>query len=227
MENLFSSVIGSADLSIDLSGILKIIFASLLIGTMIAKLYNLKTKSSKSFLTTLALLPAIVAMVIIMVNGDVGTGVAVAGAFSLIRFRSSPGTAREIGAIFLAMASGITLGMGYIGFALLFTIILCAFYLFLDFSKFGEDEFGKRSLTITVPEDLNYVDAFDDLFEDYLLENNLYSVKSTNMGSMFKLKYDIIFKSEVNEKEFIDEIRCRNGNLDILITRGVTNNNEL
>lgn len=227
MENLFSSVIGSADLSITLSGILKIIFASLFTGTLIAVLYNLKSKSSKSFLTTLSLLPAIVAVIIIMVNGNVGTGVAVAGAFSLIRFRSSPGTAREIGAIFLAMASGITLGMGYIGFAILFTIILCAFYLLLDFSKFGEAKEGKRSLTITIPEDLNYVDAFDDVFEDFLDEHNLFSVKSTNMGSMFKLKYDIFLKSDINEKEFIDQLRCRNGNLDILLTRGVINANEL
>ncbi|MFI3306945.1 MAG: DUF4956 domain-containing protein [Mycoplasmatota bacterium] len=225
--SLFDSVISSDTIGLDLESILIIIFSSLFVGIIIMVLYNIKSKSSKSFLTTLASLPAIVAMIIVMVNGNIGTGVAVAGAFSLIRFRSSPGTAREIGALFLAMASGITLGMGYVLFAILFTVILSCFYLLLDYSSFGNADLNKRILTITIPEDLNYVNAFDEIFDKYTDERNILSVKSTNMGSMFKLKYSLVLNSLEDEKEFIDELRCRNGNLDIMISIGELHEFEL
>ncbi|MFI3260095.1 MAG: DUF4956 domain-containing protein [bacterium] len=227
MGNLFGSVLSDSTLNVSVGAITSIIFASLFVGILIAVLYNLKTKSSKSFLTTLSMLPAIVSIVIVMVNGNIGTGVAVAGAFSLIRFRSVPGTAREIGAIFLAMASGITLGMGYISFAILFTVILCLFYLILDYSKFGNPDENKRFVTITIPEDLNYTTVFDDIFEEYTDYNELIFMKTINLGSMFKLKYELVLKDSTKEKEFIDELRCRNGNLDILITKGMVNQNEL
>lgn len=227
MDSLFSSVLSDATLSVSLGEIIAIIVASLIVGLIISYLYTLKVKSSKSFVSTLCILPAIVAMVIIMVNGNIGTGVAVAGAFSLIRFRSLPGTAREIGAIFLAMAAGLTLGMGYIGFALLYTIILSVFYLLLDVYKYGDTSFNKRFLTIVIPEDLNYTNVFDEVFEEYTSSYLLNSVKSTNMGSMFKIKYELTLINSEDEKDFIDDLRTLNGNLDILVTRGEMNQNEL
>lgn len=224
---IFSTVLSDSALDITFLSFIKILGGSLITGLIIAYLYNLKTKSSKSFLTTLAILPAIVSMVIIMVNGNIGTGVAVAGAFSLVRFRSVPGTAREIGALFLAMASGITLGMGYIGFAIMFTIIICLFYLLLDYSNFGQTDDNKRNLTIVIPEDLNYAKAFEDVFEKYTTKSEIVFVKSTNMGSMFKIKYNILLIDPEKEKEFIDELRVRNSNLDILVTRSEMMQNEL
>lgn len=158
-------------------------------------------------------------MVIMMVNGNIGAGVAVAGAFSLVRFRSAPGTAKEISAIFAAMCTGLTIGMGYILFAIIFAIIACAFTLVLDISNFGEVKDATKTLTITIPESLNYTDVFDDIFKTYTNSVELISAKTTNMGSLFKLTYEVSMKDTSKEKEFIDDLRCRNGNLDILITK--------
>ncbi|MBR3053082.1 MAG: DUF4956 domain-containing protein, partial [Firmicutes bacterium] len=169
---------------------------------------------------TIALLPAIVAVIIMMVNGSLGASVAVAGAFSLVRFRSNPGTAREICAVFLAMAVGLACGIGYPAFAALFAAIICI--VTLAFEHFGMMQ--KRSaeldkhLHITVPEDLEYADVFTDLFEKYTSESTLKSVKTTNLGSLNKLNYMITMKEPGKEKEFIDELRCRNGNLEISIS---------
>lgn len=227
MENIFNSILNETTLNINLYTTLSLIFSSLLVGIIISFLYNIRSNSSKNFLNTLAIMPSIVALLIVMVNGNVGTGVAVAGAFSLVKFRSVPGTSREIGAIFLAMASGIALGMGYVMFAILFTVIISLFYLMLDFSKFGESNKLKRNLTINIPEDLNYVNVFENIFEKYTINHKLISTKTTNMGSMFKLKYEIIIKEGTNEKEFIDQLRIVNGNLDILLTNGGLIQNEL
>lgn len=227
METIFKSLINETGLNISIITILLIIILGLIVGIIISVLYNIKTKSSKSFLTTLSILPSVVAMVIIMVNGNIGTGVAVAGAFSLIRFRSVPGTAREIGAIFLAMASGIMLGMGYGALAILFTVIICLFYLVLDYSSFGNQSENKRVLTITMPEDLNFSNAFDEILDKYTNKYELIFIKTTNMGSMYKIKYDIEIKDAKFERELIDDIRCVNGNLDILLIRGVAGQNEL
>ena len=168
---------------------------------------------------TLAILPAIVAVVIMMVNGNVGAGVAVAGAFSLVRFRSVPGTAKEIAIIFLAMATGLISGMGYLGIAVLFAVVLGLVFLVLNVSPIGEADDRLKLLKITIPEDLNYTDAFDDLFEKYTRNASLMDVKTTNMGSLFKLSYHIRLKDASQEKAFIDELRCRNGNLEISISR--------
>jgi len=168
---------------------------------------------------TLIVLPAVVSVVIMMVNGNVGAGVAVAGAFSLVRFRSVPGTAKEIAIIFLAMATGLVAGMGYLGIAILCTVILGMAFLLLNLSPLGETSDGQKLLRITIPEDLNYTDVFDDLFEKYTKHAKLLDVKTTNMGSLFKLSYDVELQDTSLEKAFIDELRCRNGNLEISISR--------
>ena len=194
---------------------------SLIIGLIIALSYMFKTRYTKSFVTTLALLPAVVCVVIMMVNGNVGAGVAVAGAFSLVRFRSVPGTAKEIGTLFLAMGAGLIAGMGYLGFAVLFTVILCFAFLLFQALDFGQKKNASlyKTLNITIPEDLDYTEVFDDILTEYTRSNELVNVKTTNMGSMFRLTYDVILKDASKEKEMIDKLRCRNGNLEINVSK--------
>lgn len=202
---------------------------SLVLGLVMALTYMYRTRYTKSFVVTLALLPAVVCIVIMLVNGNVGTGVAVAGAFSLVRFRSAPGTAREICTLFLAMGAGLITGMGYLGFAVLFTVIMCAAFLLYNRLDFGS---GKRAasyktLLITIPEDLDYSGVFDDIFEDYTTSCDLVHVKTTNMGSMFRLTYNVVLRDVAREKEMIDKLRCRNGNLEISVSRQETGVAEL
>jgi hypothetical protein len=202
---------------------------SLVLGLIMAFAYMYKTRYTKSFVITLAMLPAVVCVVIMMVNGNVGAGVAVAGAFSLVRFRSVPGTAKEIGTIFMAMGAGLIAGMGYLGYASLFTIILCAVFIVYNRLDFGTKKKAAiyKTFVIVIPEDLDYTSVFDDVFDEYTRAYELVNVKTTNMGSMFKLTYDVELKSGLNEKEMIDKIRCRNGNLEISVSRQVNNGAEL
>ena len=205
---------------ISVSDFLLCIAVSLVLGLVLAAVYTYKTRYTKSFLTTLALLPAIVCVVILMVNGNVGTGVAVAGTFSLVRFRSVPGTAKEIGAIFLAMCAGLIAGMGYLGYAVLFTVVLCAILFLYNLLDFGSRKNGERYkvLHITIPEDLDYTGAFDEVLDKYTSSHELVQVKTTNMGSLFRLTYNLVLKSPEEEKELIDKLRCRNGNLEISVS---------
>lgn len=190
--------------------------ASLILGAAIAFTYMYKSRYNKSFVVTLALLPLIVQVVIMFVNGNLGTGVAVAGAFSLVRFRSVPGSAKEIGSIFMAMALGLGTGMGYIGTCIIFTLVICAASIFYYHSKIGSPQKIEKELKVTIPEGLDYTGIFDDIFEEYTTSSELVRVKTTSMGSLFQLFYRIELKDSSCEKELIDEIRCRNGNLDII-----------
>ena len=163
-----------------------------------------------------------------MVNGNIGAGVAVAGAFSLIRFRSTPGTAKEIASIFLAMAVGLIMGMGYIGFAVLFTIILGLFMFCLNFIGLKTKGYCKeKTLKITIPEDLNYTEVFDSILTKYTKMYELIHIKTTNLGSLFKLTYNVTIKDEKSEKAMIDELRLRNGNLEIALMRQENKNYDL
>lgn len=193
------------------------ILSACIIGIIIALLYKTRTTSTNSFVITLALIPTAVCMVIMMVNGNVGAGVAVAGAFSLIRFRSAPGTAREIVAIFIAMATGLACGMGYIAYGALFALVASLFNLLLTLMPIRSTS-TQRTLKITVPEDLNFVGAFDTVFVKYLSEWSLTQVKTTNMGSLYRLTYNVTLKSIGEERDMIDELRCRNGNLEIMLS---------
>ncbi|MDE7213761.1 MAG: DUF4956 domain-containing protein [Anaeroplasmataceae bacterium] len=202
---------------------------ALILGALLAVSYTLKSRYTKSFAITIALLPTVVCVVIMLVNGNIGAGVAVAGAFSLVRFRSAPGSAKEIVTIFIAMCIGLLLGMGYVAYAVIFTIIMSAILFALNITKIWNKTNGtkEKTLRITIPEDLNYTEVFDDLFKEYTESYEVIYVKTTNMGSMFKLKYNIILKDTSREKEFIDALRCRNGNLEIMISNQEENANEL
>ncbi|MFI3141513.1 MAG: DUF4956 domain-containing protein [Clostridia bacterium] len=220
LDSLFTGIFDSTSTTvISVSDFILCIASALIVGVIIALSYTFKSKYTRSFVTTLAILPAGVAMVIMMVNGNVGTGVAVAGAFSLVRFRSAPGTAKEIGAIFTAVGSGLAIGMGYIAIAYVFAIMIIAFNIIVALTNFGEKKATQRIFTITMPEDLNYTRVFDDLFKKYTKNTELINVKTTNMGSLFKLRYEIDLIDEHKEKEFIDQIRCRNGNLEITVSK--------
>ncbi|MBQ1247178.1 MAG: DUF4956 domain-containing protein [Clostridiales bacterium] len=213
MLNLFNSIIPS-------TGITPLVFiilvlVSLVLGGIMALIHTYRNDYTKSFIMTLAILPAVICVVILMVNGNIGAGVAVAGTFSLVRFRSAPGTAREIGAIFAVMGMGLIMGMGYIGYAALFTCLIGL--AILMYSRFSAD--GKKStrkiLKITIPENLNYSDVFDEFLEKYTKSYKLKQVKTSNMGSLYKLSYEIVLTDPSIEKEFIDQLRTRNGNLEI------------
>lgn len=194
-------------------------------GLLVAIAASFKNRPSKSFLTSLILLPAIVETVILMVNGSVGTGIAVAGAFSLVRFRSVPGKAKEIAAIFLVMTAGLTCAAGYIVIALLFSLITATVMVVLSYLPVrGEKDFELR---ITVPETLNYTGAFDDLFKKYTKSARLERIKTTNMGSLYRLTYRVELKDVAQSKEFLDELRCRNGNLEIAILESPERDEEL
>lgn len=194
--------------------------SALLIGLLLAFMCSYRTRMSRSFTVTLAMLPAVVCVVIMMVNGNVGTGVAVAGAFSLVRFRSAPGSAREIAAIFLAMGAGLIAGMGYIAYAFLFALLLGGVSMIYARFELGAGRGAERhkSLRVTIPENLDYTGIFDDLFAEYTLSHELVSVKTTNMGSLFRLTYDLVLRDPATEKAFIDALRCRNGNLEVSIS---------
>ena len=229
-DNFFKGIFES-DLSqsITINEFISCLVASLILGLILAVLFSIKSRSTKGFVTTLALLPAIVCVVIMMVNGNIGAGVAVAGAFSLVRFRSAPGSAREIAAIFLAMSAGLACGMGYLGFAFLFVAIvgvLFTAYNYVDY-LLSKRAGARKTLKITIPEDLDYTDVFDDLFKEYTRDCVLVRVKTANMGSMFKLTYDLTLRQPKREKEFVDKLRERNGNLEIMISREEPRTGEL
>ncbi|MBR5144081.1 MAG: DUF4956 domain-containing protein [Clostridia bacterium] len=230
LDKIFKGIFDSEYSSvISLGDFMLCIGVALVLGILLALAFAYKSRFTKSFVTALALLPAIVCVVIMMVNGNIGAGVAVAGAFSLVRFRSAQGTAREITAIFMAMGSGLVCGMGYLAYATLFTVIMCV--LFAIYNRFDLGASTKfavaKTLKITIPEDLDYTNVFDDIFTEYTSECNLIKVKSTNMGSMFRLEYNIILRDGSKEKEFIDKLRTRNGNLEIMVSREQTVSGEL
>ncbi len=194
---------------------------SIVIGVFIAFMYTIKNSYSKSYIITLALLPAIVQVVIMLVNGNIGAGVAVAGAFSLVRFRSAPGSGKEITSIFLAMAVGLATGMGYIGIAALFAVIITVANLILSNISFGNGANEEKTLKITVPEGLDFEGIFDDIFERYTTKADLVEVKTSGMGSLYKLNYSVVLRSKASTKGMIDEMRQRNGNLEISCSRPV------
>lgn len=200
---------------------------SLILGIVAAVIYMYKNIYNKNFVITLALLPAMIQIVIMLVNGNLGTGVAVLGAFSLIRFRSVPGSAKEISSIFFAMAIGLATGMGYIGYAIIFLLIIGLVTVILTATSFGEQKMDEKELKITIPENLDYNGIFDDLFEKYTDKTKLNLVKTTNMGSLYELHYRILLKNKNSEKEFLDALRCRNGNLNILFGRIASRGNDL
>ena len=222
LDNLFRGLFDT-DMTtvIPVPDFLLCVVSALAVGLLLAACYMYRTRYTRSFVATLALLPAAVCVVIMMVNGNVGAGVAVAGAFSLVRFRSVPGSAKEIGAIFLAMGAGLIIGMGHIAYGFLFALVLglvMMVYSQVDFGA-GKRRARYKTLHITIPEDLDYNGVFEELLDQYASSYELTQVKTTNMGSLFRLTYDLTLNRAGTEKELIDQLRCRNGNLEITLSR--------
>ena len=222
--SLFTSTSTSSP---DMTSLLACLAASLVMGAALALLYCFRHGHTQSFAVTLALMPAMVCTVITLVNGSVGAGVAVMGAFSLVRFRSIPGSARDIGFVFLAMSVGLAAGMGYVAVASLVCVVVGGSYLLFTLAGLGASSVRHRALRITVPEDLDFTGMFDDLLATYTCSSELTSIKTTGMGSLYKLVYNVELKPKASEKELLDEVRCRNGNLEVALTHQEVRSNEL
>ncbi len=212
---MFNSIIGDTLTPISFFICLGVAFV---LGLIVALVHLKTTRSSSHFITTLAILPMLVAMAIMLVNGNLGAGVATVGVFSLVRFRSIAGNSRSILSIFFAMAIGLAVGVGYVTFAALFTVVVAIAIVFLKFIDFGAAANRDKKLMILVPEDIDYTEMFDDIFANYTMGHLLEKSKTTNMGSMYELTYRITMKKDINEKEFIDKIRVKNGNLKVALS---------
>lgn len=207
--------------SIEITSLLICSIVSIFLGLIIALTHKHTSKYSKNFLTTIAILPLLVQTVIIMVNGNLGTSIAVMGAFSLVKFRSVPGTSKEILTIFFAMAIGLATGMGQIVFAIIITIIGSLMIFLLNNINLFNTNNKERRLKILISENLDYDNIFEDVFNKFTKKNELTKVKTVNMGSMFELNYNVILKDKVSEKAFIDDLRVRNGNLKITLSQEI------
>lgn len=223
---MFDSIISTTG-TVTTSQLLMCLGASIVLGLLIAVMYMMTTDYSKNFVITLTVLPVMVQAVIILVNGNLGTSVAILGAFGLVRFRSVPGTSKEIAAVFLAMAAGLAAGVGLLVYAVVFTVVVCLLMVVLTKTSFGEKKATEKSLKITIPETLDYTEIFDDIFAEYTKKATLERVKTTNMGSLFELMYLVSLKDEKQEKQLIDAIRCRNGNLTVQTGRPTIVRDEL
>ncbi|HAM15673.1 MAG TPA: DUF4956 domain-containing protein [Eggerthellaceae bacterium] len=218
MDAIFTSVLGTTESTMTTAtgtGFMICTIASILLGLIGAFIYMYRHDYSKNFVITLALLPVIVQMVITLVNGNIGAGVAVMGVFNLVRFRSIAGTAKDIGSVFLAMAIGLATGMGYIGIAAMLTVVVGVFNIIYVVTPFGKSHESSKLLKITVPEDLEFEGVFDDVLAGYTRSFELQNVMTTNMGSLYQLEYKVSMKEQGLEKRMIDELRCLNGNLKI------------
>ena len=193
------------------------IISAVILGLIISIVHMKTSRYSKNFIITLAVLPILVSVIMIMVNGNLGTGIAIAGAFSLVRFRSMPGNAKEIMSVFFAMTIGIAIGAGYVVFAGIIILVVSLMILILSIAKYGDNNNKYKRLDIVVPETLDYDTIFDDIFNKYVDNYELIRIKTTNLGSLYELKYDITLKDNIKEKDFIDDLRVRNGNLKISI----------
>lgn len=224
---LNSIISGNASTGVTLTEFILCTGGALVLGILIAAVHMYKNRYTKNFILTLTMLPVVVEAVIMLVNGNLGTGVAVMGAFSLVRFRSVPGNSREIGSLFLAMAVGLAAGMGYLGIGFLLVLIVGAATILFVAIPFGEERGQGKDLKITIPESLDYSGIFDDVFEKYTDGAELIKVKTVNMGSLYELHYQVQLKDQKLEKAFLDDIRCRNGNLNIVCGRIASEREEL
>ena len=195
--------------------------SALVLGIIIAITHMKTAQTNKGFLVTLAVLPLLVMAVMIMINGNLGMSIAILGAFSLIRFRSLQGKANELLAVFFAMMVGLACGMGHILFGVVITVIAVIAIFVFTYTNFLTPDKKRRVLKVVIPEDLDYEDVFADVFKKYTSRAELVRMKTMNMGSLYKLTYDITLKSKVKEKAFLDEIRVKNCNLKVLLSQPV------
>lgn len=224
LETIISSTTGE---SFTLINSLIVIVSSIILGLAISTIYMKTNKDtySSSFTTTLIMLPVVIAIIILLVGNNIARAFSLAGAFSIIRFRSAPGDPKDIAYVFFTLAVGLTCGMGYIGYAVIFTAILCAVMIILELTQFATSKNKNMQLKITIPEDLNYEDAFENILIKYTDSFHIERIRTRDFGALFELNYKIQLKPNINQKKFIDELRCRNGNLNIVLTLARLDNN--
>lgn len=222
-ESIFTTTTAASDTSITALGLLSALFVSFVLGILVSLVY-MKTHGdrmpSKNFAITLVILPAVITIIILLVGNNIARAFSLAGAFSIIRFRSAPGDPKDITYVLFTMALGLACGMGFILYAVIAALILCGVMLLLEWTKFGSQKYTSKLLKITIPENLDYQNAFEDIMEKYTVSYHLSRVKTADLGSVYELFYGIMTKNELSEKEFIDELRCRNGNLNITLVLG-------
>ena len=216
---MLESIFYSSSATISMQNCLISLGVAIVLGIVISAVHKLTTKTTPNFLLTLAIIPVLVEVVIMLVNGNLGTSLAIAGAFSLIRFRSMPGNSKEIITVFWAMATGLACGMGYVVFAAIMTVIVGILIILISFVLDKVENKSIRKLKVVIPENLDYNEIFNDLFEKYTERNELQKVKTTNMGSTFELTFSVLLKQDINEKSFLDEIRVRNANMLVMLER--------
>lgn len=224
---MLSSLFTEGATDIQLKELLICITASLILGMLVAFIHMYRNVYTKNFVITLAVLPVLVQSVIMLVNGNLGTGIAVLGAFSLIRFRSVAGGSREITSIFWSMGVGLATGMGYVSYIAVFSVIVATFLLVIYRSNFADQNSAERELKITISEDLDYPELFNDIFEEFAYSYRLDTVRTTTMESLYELRYILLLKDQQQEKNLIDSIRIRNGNLPVVLGKVATNRDEL
>ena len=216
---MLSSIFNETASVVNVVDCLICMFVAILLGGVISFTHKKTTRTTANFLLTLLVLPVLIQVIIFLINGNLGTSLAVAGAFSLIRFRSMPGNSKEIISVFWAMAVGLGLGMGYVTYSILITLIVAVVIIISTQLVNKVQDLSERKLKILIPENLDYEEVFNDLFEKYTSKSELLKAKTTNMGSMYELVYIVNMKKDQKEKDFMDEIRCRNGNMLVMLER--------
>jgi len=218
LESIFAA--SAASDSLTLATALTVIASSLLLGLLVSVVYIKNQKNqgySGTFAVTLIMLPAIIALIIMLVGNNVARAFSLAGAFSLIRFRSAPGDPKDIAYIFFTLAVGLACGMGYVGYGALFAVILCTVITILNMLNFAGNQPMPMRLKVLLPENLNHQGLFDDIFVEYTTESRLLRLRTTDFGALFEMTYDIRMKEGADQKGFIDRLRSRNGNLTIAL----------
>ena len=224
---MIESIFNSTAATISVANFMICMGIGIILGIIIALIHKFTTKTTPNFLITLAILPVLVQVVILLVNGNLGTSLAVAGAFSLIRFRSMPGNSKEIISVFWSMAIGLALGMGYVTLSIMVTAIIAVIMILFNMISDKMVDKENRKLKIVIPENIDYEEVFNEILQKYTNKCELVKVKTTNMGSMYELKYEISLKKNINKKEFLDEIRVKNGNMLVMLERPELSGEEL
>ncbi len=228
LENIFTSTLSSNATDLTLTNALITIVISIILGGLISLTYMYTNRSgfSQNFTLTMVLLPTIVAIIILLIGSNIARAFSLAGAFSIIRFRSAPGDPKDIAYVLFTMAAGLAVGTGYYGYAILFTIILCVMMIILNRLNFGSRKTTQRMLKVTIPENLSYEEAFQEVFQRFGVKHELKKIRTTELGSLYELIYTVTMQSSTDQKAFLDEIRCRNGNLDLSLTMSPSPINE-
>ncbi|MFD1884857.1 DUF4956 domain-containing protein [Paenibacillus wenxiniae] len=228
LENLFNSTLSTSATDLTLSNALITIVISIVLGGIISLTYMYTNRSgfSQNFTLTMVLLPTIVAIIILLIGSNIARAFSLAGAFSIIRFRSAPGDPKDIAYVLFTMAAGLAVGTGYYGYAILFTIVLCVMMIVLNRLNFGTRKTMQRTLKVTIPENLGYEEAFNEVFQRFGVQHELKKIRTTELGSLYELIYTVTMQAATDQKAFLDEIRCRNGNLDLSLTMSPSPVNE-